>query len=127
MRDLKTIINIDLESFSINDIESNTLILTDKDGAVFEINNYGDKNFLDVMATGLNPYKKKAIDLISKVRPYVFNRNQYVKKPSAIYLGREERKALRIYANISKNDWDMVFGIEIIPIDRDTYFDLKFA
>ena len=126
MKDLKTVINIDLDSFSINDIESNSLTLTDKDGTTYEINNYGDKNFLDVMARGLNPYKNRATELVSKIKPYLANRNVYAKKPSAVYLGKEERKALRIYANISQNDWGMVLGIEVIPVDKDSYFDWKF-
>lgn len=126
MKTYNTMLNINAVSFDIDDIDSHSFTLTDADGSKYIIATYGDKSFLDLMATGLNPYKNRARELIEKVRPYVSNRNQYTRKPIAIYLGKQERKALRVYANISRNDWDMVLGIEVIPVDKDTYFDLKF-
>jgi len=119
-------LNINAVSFDIDDIDNHSFTLTDEDGSKYIISTYGDKSFLDLMATGLSPYKNKAKELIEKVRPYVSNRNQYARKPVAIYLGKQERKALRVYANISQNDWGMVLGIDVIPVDKDSYFDLKF-
>ena len=126
MKTYNTMLNINAVSFDIDDIDNHSFTLTDEDGSKYIISTYGDKSFLDLMATGLSPYKNKAKELIEKVRPYVSNRNQYARKPVAIYLGKQERKALRVYANISKNDWGMVLGIEVIPVDKDSYFDLKF-
>lgn len=126
MKTCNTLFDINAISFEIDDIDCNSFTLTDEDGSRYIIETHSEKNFLDLMASGLNPYKNKANELIEKVRPYVINKNPYARKPIAIYLGKQERKSLRIYANISKKDWDMVLGVAVIPVDRDSYFDLKF-
>jgi len=126
MKTGNTMLNINAVSFDIDDIDNHSFTLTDEDGSKYIIATYGDKSFLDLMAIGLSPYKKMANEILEKVRPYIANRRAYLRKPVAVYLGKQERKALRVYANISRNDWDMIFGVEVVPVDKESYFDLKF-
>lgn len=78
----------------------------------------GDNNWADLIHAGKRCYYEKYSEMLEKIRPYT-------KRAKAVYIGKSESEIFKIGSGFSKT-WDMVLGIPLFVIDKDSYFDISF-